>query len=122
MKKKLSRILSAVMCMAVILALSACGGGSGGSGSSDSSDAPSGGDAGVETRTLKLSHHCTEGDSNDILFNKFAELVKEKTNGEIEIDIYANGQLYGQKEALEAAEAAWRACGEEPPGFEFLVR
>ena len=102
MKKKLSRILSAVMCMAVILALSACGGGSGGSGSSDSSDAPSGGDAGVETRTLKLSHHCTEGDSNDILFNKFAELVKEKTNGEIEIDIYANGQLYGQKEALEA--------------------
>lgn len=102
MKKKLSRILSAVMCMAVILALSACGGGSGGSGSSGGSDASSGGDAGVETRTLKLSHHCTEGDSNDILFNKFAELVKEKTNGEIEIDIYANGQLYGQKEALEA--------------------
>ena len=102
MKKKMSRILSADMSMAVILALSACGGGSDGSGTSGGSDASSGGDAGVETRTLKLSHHCTEGDSNDILFNKFAELVKEKTNGEIEIDIYANGQLYGQKEALEA--------------------
>lgn len=25
-------------------------------------------------------------------------------------------------EALEAMEAAWRACGEEPPGFEFLAR
>lgn len=27
-----------------------------------------------------------------------------------------------EREALEAMEAAWRACGEEPPGFEFLAR
>ena len=103
MKKKLSRILSLAMCAAVILTLAACGGsgGSGDSGTSGSGDSGSG-DGQVQSRTLKLSHHCTEGDSNDILFNKFAELVEQKTNGEIVIDIYANGQLYGQKEALEA--------------------
>lgn len=55
-----------------------------------------------KTIVLKLSHHVTEGDSNDILFNEFADLVSEKTNGEVEIDIYANGQLYGQKDGLEA--------------------
>lgn len=27
-----------------------------------------------------------------------------------------------EREALAAMEAAWRACGEEPPGFEFLAR
>ncbi len=27
-----------------------------------------------------------------------------------------------EREALEAVEAAWRACGEEPAGFEFQVR
>lgn len=27
-----------------------------------------------------------------------------------------------EREALEDMEAAWRACGEEPPGFEFLAR
>lgn len=27
-----------------------------------------------------------------------------------------------EREALESMEAAWRACGEEPPGFEFLAR
>ena len=105
MNKKLSRILSLALSVVVMAsALVGCGSkpaASSGSSSSSSSESTST-EAPVETRVLKLSHHCTEGDSNDILFNKFAELVKEKTNGEIEIDIYANGQLYGQKDALEA--------------------
>lgn len=109
MKTKLSRIISAIMCMAMILTMvTACGnsnstpGTTGGNPAGSGSPGSSGGDATVEPRVLKLSHHCTEDDSNHILFTKFAELVNEKTNGEIEIDIYANGQLYGQKEALEA--------------------
>ena len=105
MNKKLSRILSIALSVVVMASvLAGCGSkpaASSGSSSSSSSESTST-EAPVETRVLKLSHHCTEGDSNDILFNKFAELVKEKTNGEIEIDIYANGQLYGQKDALEA--------------------
>lgn len=105
MNKKLSCILSIALSVVVMASvLAGCGSkpaASSGSSSSSSSESTST-EAPVETRVLKLSHHCTEGDSNDILFNKFAELVKEKTNGEIEIDIYANGQLYGQKDALEA--------------------
>lgn len=33
-----------------------------------------------------------------------------------------SGEVPWQGEALEAVEAAWRACAEEPPGFEFAVR
>jgi len=98
----MKKIFSLALCIIMVASLLAgCGSkkeeapAAGGSASTEQA-------AEVETRVLKLSHHCTEGDSNDILFNKFAELVKEKTNGEIEIEIYANGQLFGQKEALEA--------------------
>ena len=90
MNKKLSRILSIALSVVVMASvLAGCGSkpaASSGSSSSSSSESTST-EAPVETRVLKLSHHCTEGDSNDILFNKFADLVKEKTNGEIEIDI-----------------------------------
>lgn len=100
MKKNLSRILSGAMCALLLVGmLAGCG--------STSTEEPAeggaeGGEGAVETRVLKLSHHCTEDDSNHLLFTKFAELVNEKTNGEIQIDIYANGQLFGQKDALEA--------------------
>lgn len=94
MKKNLSRFLSGVLCVLMMTTLLA--------GCGEKKPAGEAGEGETKTRVLKLSHHCTEGDSNDVLFNKFAELVKEKTNGEIEIDIYANGQLYGQKDALEA--------------------
>nr|WP_325259283.1 AraC family transcriptional regulator [uncultured Oscillibacter sp.] len=43
-------------------------------------------------------------------------------SGAAERCVWLSERVPWQKEALEAAEAAWRACGEEPPGFEFLVR
>lgn len=52
--------------------------------------------------TLRLAHHLPEPDGNNQLAVKFAELVSQKSNGEVEIDIYPNGQLGGQKELLEA--------------------
>lgn len=36
--------------------------------------------------------------------------------------VWLPGDTPWEREALEALEAAWRACGGEPPGFEFLVR
>ena len=97
MNKNLSRVLSGAMCALMLASVLA------GCGQKSPAGSASGSAGGaVETRVLKLAHHVPEGDSNDILFNKFAELVKEKTNGEIEIDIYPNGQLYGQKDGLEA--------------------
>ena len=87
MKKTLLRILCTVMCVIMLMPMVV--------GTAFAADEP---------RVLTLSHHCTEDDSNNILFTKFAELVEEKTNGEIKIEIYANGQLYGQAEALEALQ------------------
>ncbi|QTQ11587.1 TRAP transporter substrate-binding protein [Treponema parvum] len=60
------------------------------------------GSRGVKTRTLTLSCHVTDNDSNMVLFKKFAELIEQKTGGVLKIDIYPNGQLYGQNNALEA--------------------
>lgn len=36
--------------------------------------------------------------------------------------VWLSERVPWEKEALEAMETAWRACGEEPPGFEFLAR
>ena len=56
----------------------------------------------AKPRTLTLSCHVTENDSNMVLFKKFAELVGKNSNGELVVDIYPNGQLYGQSNALQA--------------------
>lgn len=36
--------------------------------------------------------------------------------------VWLSREIPWQREALEAMETVWRACGEEPPGFEFLAR
>lgn len=111
--KKLGGMLL-VGSMAVSLA--ACGG-SAGTGDTKAPDSQSGDtqasggqvnlegiDAkeGVEEMTLTLSHHCSEDDSNHVYAEAFAAAVDKLSGGKMTVDVYANGQLFGQADALSA--------------------
>lgn len=51
--------------------------------------------------TLKLAHHHAVGGSVDKAANKFAELVNEKTDGELTIRVFPGGQLGQEREAYD---------------------
>ena len=53
------------------------------------------------TETLRLAHHHPVGGQLDKTAEKFAELVKEQTNGELTIKIFPAAQLGQQNEAFE---------------------
>lgn len=51
--------------------------------------------------TLKLGTHLPEAHGNYKQAIKFAELLSQKTNGKVKIELYPNGQLGGQKELVD---------------------
>ncbi|WP_281974326.1 TRAP transporter substrate-binding protein [Halobacillus litoralis] len=88
MKKMLS--IMAVSMLAMVLA--ACGGDESASGSG-------------ETVTWKLGHLSNEDHQWNKTAEKFAELVDEKTDGKLQIEIYPNEQLGSETEVLNGIEA-----------------
>lgn len=116
-----TRFLSLLMALAMVLALTACGGDSGSSGgSSNGGDSQTSGDTGSdsgasgdtgsdsgasgEVTVLKLGTTVNEQDSFQVAAEKFAELVKERTNGAYEIEIYPNGALGDERTMLESMQ------------------
>ncbi|MFD2922207.1 TRAP transporter substrate-binding protein [Halobacillus naozhouensis] len=89
MKKTVS-FLSLLM---LVLVLAACGGDEGASGNSS------------ETITWKLAHLSNEDHMWHKTAEKFAELVDEKTDGKLQIEIYPNEQLGSETEVLNGIEA-----------------
>ena len=51
---------------------------------------------------IRISHDAPVTHAVHAIANKFAELVKEKSKGSLEVKIYPAGQLYKSKEAVEA--------------------
>ena len=89
MKKK----IAAILCLVMLFALTACG-------SNASTSAASQNDSG-STRVLKLGHSVTETSAWHLGAARFAELVAEKTNGSITIEIYPNTTLGSEREMIE---------------------
>lgn len=112
------RILSLALALVMALSLAACGGGSGSDSSSggaqtsgdttgDAGSSGSGaGDTGSsgEATVLKLGTTVNEQDSFQVAAEKFAELVKERTGGAYEIEIYPNGALGDERTMLESMQ------------------
>lgn len=57
------------------------------------------------TKKLKLAHALTEGHPVHLAMVQFAEEIKEKTDGKIEVLIFPNGQLGGEREITELMQA-----------------
>jgi tripartite ATP-independent transporter DctP family solute receptor len=94
------------------LFLAACGGGSAATGVAQEQ----------EPQTVKLPHCCADGSHFDEGAQRFAELVAEKTDGAITVEVFPGGQLGAEKEVLENVQAGtveMTMVGHDPlAGFE----
>lgn len=57
-----------------------------------------------ESHTIKFGNVISEGDTQNQGYNLFAELVSERTDGRITVEIYPNSQLGGEREMVEATQ------------------
>ena len=94
MKKPLALALALAMC----LSLAACGGGSTPSGSNAGGSTPSGSNAGgstteFEPMTWKYACSATENTPWADMARDFGNMVSERTNGAITVEVYAADQL-----------------------------
>lgn len=58
----------------------------------------------ASAETLRLAHGLAENHPVHQAMQRFAELAQQKTKGEIEIKIFANGTLGGERETLEQVQ------------------
>jgi tripartite ATP-independent transporter DctP family solute receptor len=58
----------------------------------------------TSAETLRLAHGLAETHPVHLAMQRFAELAKQKTKGEIEIKVFANGTLGGERETLEQVQ------------------
>ena len=70
----------------------------------------SGGDSGAEkaegsSYTIKFGNVISEGDTQNQAYEYFAELVSERSDGRITIEVYPDSQLGGEREMVEAVQA-----------------
>lgn len=59
---------------------------------------------GPAAMTLKFTHVVAKDTPKGKAADKFAELVKQKSNGKIEVQVFANSELYKDAEELEALQ------------------
>jgi tripartite ATP-independent transporter DctP family solute receptor len=104
MLKKVSVLL---LMVCTIFALAACGGGGSGGGESDGEseatvDAAAEEGAAGEVLVIKAGHVETEESPLGQSFIKFKEWVEAESGGAIRVDVYANGELGGDREVFES--------------------
>lgn len=91
MKKIIALVLALVM---VVALLAGCGG----------SNTPSTTKAAAETITLTFGHGQAETHSYNLAALKFKEMIEEKSNGTIKVNVQPNGALGDEKESAEALQ------------------
>src|SRR5665648_140019 len=94
--RKFNKIASIVLALIMVVSLAACSGNS----------APKTTDEGSKSEAvvIKLGTTVNEEDSFQIAAEKFADLVKERTNGAYTIEIYPNGSLGDERTMLESMQ------------------
>lgn len=60
--------------------------------------------ASAQTKTLRLSHHLPPGHLVDTASKRFAEIVAEKSGGQLKIEVFPAGQLAGLRQGTEAVQ------------------
>lgn len=95
MKSWFKKLAVGVMSTSLLLAAVGCGGGQ--------EAAPK--EGAEEKIVLKFSHVTTAESPKGQAADKFKELVEQKTNGRVEVQVFPSSSLYGDKEEMEALQA-----------------
>lgn len=93
----------------VSLLLAACGSSDASSGSGD--------DVTEATLTLKFAHEENDGDVQDLYAKKFKELIEEKSDGKIQVDIFTAGTLGTNMDVLQSLQTGAIELAITSPGF-----
>src|SRR5690625_2040773 len=72
---------------------------------------------GDETITLKFAHEEGDGDVQDLYAKKFKELIEEKSNGRINVDVYTAGTLGTNMDVLQSLQTGAIELAITSPGF-----
>lgn len=113
MKRKM---VSIALCLAMVGAMTVgCGSSSGDSTPAESAPAAESQESGDNSGeaaasgdaayTLSVATNTAEDSVNHELAAKFKELVEERSNGQVQVDLYENGQLGGDRELTEGVIA-----------------
>lgn len=97
---KFKKFASIVLALIMIVSLVACSDNS----APKTTDEQPKGEVTEEAKVIKLGTTVNEEDSFQIAALKFAELVKERTNGSYTIEIYPNGSLGDERTMLESMQ------------------
>lgn len=99
----LKKLIITFMFISFLFIVVACG--------SDDNTEPASGDGGEETNegseekiTLRLGHIANENDAWHKGAEKFAELVKEKTDGSVEVEVYGSSTLGNDRDLIEGMQ------------------
>ncbi|WP_026895325.1 TRAP transporter substrate-binding protein [Clostridiisalibacter paucivorans] len=96
MSKKLRNVGILVLSLLMVFNLAACSGGD---------DTATNGEKSGEPIVLRLAENQPDSNPVTVAMNKFAELVEEKTNGEVKVEVYANAQLGQETENIDQVQA-----------------
>ena len=93
------------------LLLAACGGNAG------NGDSDNGAESGDGEITLKFAHEEGDGDVQDLYAKKFKEIIEEKSDGKINVDIYTAGTLGTNMDVLQSLQTGAIELAITSPGF-----
>lgn len=116
LKRKNYYVIGMMLLLSVFLV--ACGGGNdaGGNGEANNKNGNAGGGDG-ETLNLRFAHEEGQGDVQDLYANKFKEIIEEKSDGNITVDVYTAGQLGTNMDVLQSLQTGAIEIAITSPGF-----
>ncbi|WP_249869670.1 TRAP transporter substrate-binding protein [Oceanobacillus saliphilus] len=92
----MKKILFLIMVVGMSVMIAACSSETSGDNGAEASDG--------ETFVIKAGHAASQDNFQNASFEKFKELVEENSDGRIEVEIYPNSQLGGEREMIEAIQ------------------
>lgn len=95
MKKGIKKVLMLMLLISLMSLISACG----------DSDSVNGDDGNGKAKKIKIGIGLTEDHPQYKGIERFKEVVEEKTDNGITVELYPNGQLGGDREMIQAVQA-----------------
>ncbi|MFC4354260.1 TRAP transporter substrate-binding protein [Chryseomicrobium palamuruense] len=94
----LKKVAGGLFVTGLALSLAACG------GDENNASSASQGETSGEVTTLRLGHIASETDAWHLGAQKFAELVEEKTDGSVKVELYASSTLGNDRDLIEGMQ------------------